>query len=97
MHCADKTVAIHTLALARLIMQRKLPVYLHMLIPAVENAISGSAFRPRDIYRSRNGLTVEIDLPAFQTGLLEQLEAAVEMAPVPRRGRPPTNKTGRLD
>ena len=31
-----------------------------MLIPAVENAISGSAFRPRDVYRSRKGLTVEI-------------------------------------
>ena len=31
-----------------------------MLIPAVENAISGAAFRPRDVYRSRKGLTVEI-------------------------------------
>ncbi|HMG00513.1 MAG TPA: hypothetical protein VK560_04635 [Gemmatimonadaceae bacterium] len=48
-------------------------------------------------YSGRQGLTVEIDLPAFQAGLLEQLEAAVEMAPVPRRGRPPANKTGRLD
>ena len=33
---------------------------LRVLIPAVENSISGSAFRPRDIYRSRKGLTVEI-------------------------------------
>ncbi|HTH33415.1 MAG TPA: leucyl aminopeptidase family protein, partial [Xanthobacteraceae bacterium] len=33
---------------------------LRVLIPAVENAISGSAFRPRDVYRSRKGLTVEI-------------------------------------
>ena len=48
-------------------------------------------------YSGRQGLTVEIDLLAFQAGLLEQLEAAVEMAPVPRRGRPPANKTGRLD
>ena len=48
-------------------------------------------------YSGRQGLTVEIDLPAFQASLLEQLEAAVEMAPVPRRGRPPANKTGRLD
>ena len=31
-----------------------------MLIPAVENSIAGSAFRPRDIYRSRKGITVEI-------------------------------------
>ena len=43
------------------------------------------------------GLTVEIDLPGFQTALLERLERAVEIAPVPRRGRPPANKTGRLD
>jgi dienelactone hydrolase len=48
-------------------------------------------------YFGRQGLIVEIDLPAFQARLLEQLEAAVEMAPVPRRGRPPANKTGRLD
>jgi len=31
-----------------------------VIIPAVENAISGASFRPRDIYRSRKGLTVEI-------------------------------------
>lgn len=43
------------------------------------------------------GLSLEINLPTFQATLLEQLENAVEVAPVPRRGRPPTNKTGRLD
>jgi hypothetical protein len=43
------------------------------------------------------GLSIEIDLVAFQAGLLEQLENAVEIAPIPRRGRPPTDKTGRLD
>ena len=48
-------------------------------------------------YSGKQGLIVEIDLPAFRAGLLELLEAAVEMAPVPRRGRPPANKTGRLD
>ena len=48
-------------------------------------------------YAGGQGLTVEIDLSAFQAGLLQQLEAAVEMAPVPRRGRPPEHKTGRLD
>jgi leucyl aminopeptidase len=37
-----------------------LPVRLRVLIPAVENSISGGAFRPLDIYRARNGLTVEI-------------------------------------
>jgi len=43
------------------------------------------------------GLVVEINLATFQSRLLERLENAVEVAPVPRRGRPPTNKTGRLD
>lgn len=43
------------------------------------------------------GLSVEINLATFQASLLERLENAVEVAPVPRRGRPPTNKTGRLD
>jgi hypothetical protein len=42
-------------------------------------------------------LKVEIDLQSFQTALLERLESAVEIAPIPRRGRPPANKTGRLD
>ena len=42
-------------------------------------------------------LSIEIDLTSFQADLLEKLERAVEIAPVPRRGRPPANKTGRLD
>jgi leucyl aminopeptidase len=56
----DMGGAAHALGLARLIMQQKLPVSLHVLIPAVENAISGSAYRPGDVIRTRNGLTVEI-------------------------------------
>ncbi|MGZ3324173.1 MAG: leucyl aminopeptidase family protein [Xanthobacteraceae bacterium] len=48
------------LALAHMLMDRGTKIRLRVLIPAVENAISGSAFRPRDIYRARNGLTVEI-------------------------------------
>ena len=48
------------LAAAHMIMDAKLKVRLRVLIPAVENAISGDAFRPLDIYRSRSGLTVEI-------------------------------------
>src|SRR5258707_6368499 len=47
-------------ALAHMLMDRGLKLRLRVLIPAVENAISGSAFRPRDVYRSRKGLTVEI-------------------------------------
>jgi hypothetical protein len=42
-------------------------------------------------------LSIEIDLTMFQATLLEKLESAVEIAPIPRRGRPPANKTGRLD
>lgn len=48
------------------------------------------------LYESPAGLSLILDLSAFQTTLLERLENAVEMAPVPRRGRP-ANKTGRLD
>jgi leucyl aminopeptidase len=56
----DMGGAAHALALARLIMKHRLPVRLHLLIPAVENAVSGAAFRPGDILKSRAGLTVEI-------------------------------------
>jgi leucyl aminopeptidase len=56
----DMGGAAHALALARLIMQSKLPVRLRLLIPAVENAIAGNAFRPGDILRTRKGVSVEI-------------------------------------
>jgi hypothetical protein len=51
----------------------------------------------RGRYLSPQGVRIEVNLEAFQAGLLEQLEQAVEVAPLPRRGRPPKNKTGRLD
>jgi leucyl aminopeptidase len=56
----DMGGAASMLALAHMLMDRGTNIRLRVLIPAVENAISGSAFRPRDIYRSRRGLTVEI-------------------------------------
>jgi leucyl aminopeptidase len=56
----DMGGAAHALALAQLVMRRRLPVRLHLLIPAVENAVSGAAYRPGDVLRSRKGLTVEI-------------------------------------
>jgi leucyl aminopeptidase len=56
----DMGGAAHALGLARLIMRSRLPVRLHLLIPAVENAVSGAAFRPGDVLRSRKGLTIEI-------------------------------------
>ena len=56
----DMGGAAHAIALAGLIMGAHLPVRLHLLVPAVENAISGNSFRPGDVLRSRKGLTVEI-------------------------------------
>lgn len=56
----DMGGAAHVLALAELIMAANLPVRLHMLIAAAENAISSDAFRPGDVLKSRKGLTVEI-------------------------------------
>jgi leucyl aminopeptidase len=56
----DMGGAASILALAHMLMSRGTKIRLRVLIPAVENAISGSAFRPRDIYRSRMGITVEI-------------------------------------
>jgi leucyl aminopeptidase len=56
----DMGGAATALGLAQMIMQAKLPVRLRVLIPAVENAIAGNAFRPGDVLRSRKGLTVEI-------------------------------------
>ncbi|HEX5238918.1 MAG TPA: leucyl aminopeptidase family protein [Sphingomicrobium sp.] len=57
----DMGGAAHALALARLIMAEQLPVRLHLLIPAVENAVGGGAYRPGDVFRSRKGLFVEVD------------------------------------
>lgn len=56
----DMGGAANALGLARLIMGSKLDYRLRVLIPAVENAIAGNAFRPGDILTSRKGLTVEI-------------------------------------
>lgn len=56
----DMGGAANVLALAKMVMDAKLPVRLRLLIPAVENAISANAFRPGDILPSRAGLSVEI-------------------------------------
>ncbi|GLS25262.1 cytosol aminopeptidase [Marinibactrum halimedae] len=57
----DMGGAAHTIGLARLIMSFNLPVRLRLLVPAVENAVSGDAFRPGDVLQTRKGLTVEVD------------------------------------
>ena len=51
----------HALALAHLVMAQRLPVHLTVLVPAVENAIAGNAFRPGEVIVTRQGLSVEID------------------------------------
>jgi len=56
----DMGGAANVLGLASMIMAAKLPVRLRVIIPCVENAVSGNAFRPGDILPSRGGLTVEI-------------------------------------
>jgi leucyl aminopeptidase len=56
----DMGGAAHVLALARLIMQAQLPVRLMVLIPAVENSVSGNAYRPGDVIPTRKGLRIEI-------------------------------------
>ena len=56
----DMGGAATLLGLAHMLMDRKLRLRLRVLVPAVENSIAGGSFRPRDIYRSRKGITVEI-------------------------------------
>lgn len=56
----DMGGAANVIALAKMIMEAKLPVRLRLLVPAVENAISGNAFRPGDVLPSRKGISVEI-------------------------------------
>ena len=56
----DMAGAATALALAHMIMARGLKLRLRVIIPAVENSISGTSFRPRDVYMSRKGISVEI-------------------------------------
>jgi leucyl aminopeptidase len=56
----DMGGAAHALALGRMIMAAKLPVRIVVLVPAVENAISGDAMRPGDVLASRKGLSIEV-------------------------------------
>jgi leucyl aminopeptidase len=57
----DMGGAANVMGLALMIMDAGLDVSLRVLVPVVENSIAGNAFRPGDIYRSRKGLTVQID------------------------------------
>ncbi len=57
----DMGGAAHAIALASLVMGAGLPVHLKLYVPAVENSVSGAAFRPGDVLSTRKGLSVEID------------------------------------
>jgi leucyl aminopeptidase len=79
----DMGGAAHAIALARLIMQRELPLRLQMIVPAVENAVSGNSYRPGDVLRTRKGLTVEIGNTDAEgrVVLCDALAYAVEQRP----------------
>lgn len=57
----DMGGAANVMGLALMIMDAKLKIDLRVIVPAVENSIAGNAYRPGDVYRSRKGLTVQID------------------------------------
>ena len=79
----DMGGAAQVIGLAQLIMQFTLPIRLQVLIPAVENAIDGEAYRPGDIIRMRNGLHVEIDNTDAEGRLVlaDALALACELKP----------------
>ncbi len=79
----DMAGAATAMALADMVMDAKLELNLRVLLPIVENAVSASAFRPGDIYRSRKGLTVEIGNTDAEGRLIlaDALALAVEDKP----------------
>ena len=79
----DMGGAAIALALGRLIMQRNLPVRLRVLLPTVENAVSGNAYRPGDVLKTYKGLTVEIGNTDAEGRLIlcDALALACEEAP----------------
>jgi leucyl aminopeptidase len=56
----DMGGAATMMAVAAMVMAARLPVRLRLLVPAVENSVSGNAFRPLDVITTRAGITVEI-------------------------------------
>ena len=83
--------ALVSLALAILLV-RELGLPIAKAIAVAENLAKNEGR-----YNASRGLMLTLDLSSFRTDLLERLENAVEIAPVPKRGRPHKNKTGRLD
>ena len=79
----DMGGAAHALALARMIMTAKLPVRLAVLVPTVENAISGDAMRPGDVLASRKGISIEVGNTDAEGRLIlaDALTRAAELEP----------------
>jgi leucyl aminopeptidase len=79
----DMGGAAHVLALARMVMAAKLPVRLAVILPMVENAISGGAMRPGDVLASRSGLTIEVGNTDAEGRLIlaDALTRATELDP----------------
>lgn len=79
----DMGGAAHVLGLANAIMGLELPIQLHVLVPTVENAISGDAYRPGDVLISRSGKSIEIDNTDAEGRLIlcDALTKAIEDEP----------------
>ncbi len=80
----DMGGAAHALALGRMIMAAGLKVRLAILVPVVENAVSGDAMRPGDVLSSRKGLTIEVGNTDAEGRLIlaDALARAAELEPV---------------
>ncbi|MFZ5719889.1 MAG: leucyl aminopeptidase family protein [Pseudomonadota bacterium] len=79
----DMGGAAHALALGRMVMAAGLPVRLAVLVPCVENAISGDAMRPGDVLASRKGLSIEVGNTDAEGRLIlaDALTRAAELEP----------------
>ena len=79
----DMGGAAHALALGRMIMAARLPVRLAVLVPTVENAISGDAMRPGDVIASRKGVSIEVGNTDAEGRLIlaDALTRAAELEP----------------
>jgi len=79
----DMGGAAHALALGRMVMAARLPVRLSVLVPVVENAISGDAMRPGDVLASRKGLSIEVGNTDAEGRLIlaDALTRACELEP----------------
>jgi len=64
----DMAGAATMMAVASMVMAANLPVRLRLLVPAVENSVSGNAFRPLDVVPTRKGITVESATPTPREG-----------------------------